>query len=352
MRSGSPRTVGPPRAAVLGAGYLGQRIAAELLLLGSEVCVFDAALATSEHEPPQALLDKAIHQVLRECAREGLLELAGVAAPASSSSRPWVPYQGEGPRFARFCLSVAEAAADADIVIEAVPDSMQIKTRVFAEALSSARPNVFLATSTLSIPLAQLQDSVWEAAKAVRGPQAPAPRVVGLRFLVPVTFIPFVEMTLTADQMKGDDFRELTSLLESWSKSAFQCDVQGAVDGKSFEDNRSEALTRATRRLRLDEKTALRRQQAEARLRQVRRAGGLALAALRPSDLFDFVEETCCVCLGEPATVISVVCGHCVLCAACADITMQQNPRCPLCRARFVRQSSGSDERGHLTRAQ
>jgi len=343
--SGSP----PPAAAVVGAGYLGQRIAAELILLGSTVAVHDTRLALTGAKRAQEALDMAVHQVLLECKEDELLESAGLAPLPKTPGTPWEPLPGQGARHARFCMSIAEAVADVDIVIEAVPDDLAIKREAFAQAVAAARPSTLLATSTLAIPLRSLRDAVVQTAEA-KGCTSRAPRLIGLRFLSPVTFIPFVELTLTADQMQGDDFRDLAAILERWSKEAFHCDVEGVVDGASLEDDRSMALTRAVQRLRLDAGTAKRRQKAEARLRQVRRAGSLALAALRPADLFDFAEDTCCVCLEEPATVTSVLCGHCVLCAACSQIAARRHPRCPLCRTRFVASTAagGPAPPGHV----
>ena len=57
------------------------------------------------------------------------------------------------------CLSVAEAATNAHIVLEAVPDKLEIKSKVFAEAVSTARPGAILATNTLSIPLKNIQEA-------------------------------------------------------------------------------------------------------------------------------------------------------------------------------------------------
>jgi len=57
------------------------------------------------------------------------------------------------------CQSVAEAATRAHIVLEAVPDKLEIKSKVFAEAVSTARPGAILATNTLSIPLRKIQEA-------------------------------------------------------------------------------------------------------------------------------------------------------------------------------------------------
>lgn len=323
--------LGPPRACVIGAGFLGQRIIAELLLLGSEVAVFDTGLSRLPLEEAQKKVNADVCRVLLECAEDGLLQKAGVVPPPDVGLDAWVPYDGEPPRAARMCASIGEAAAEAEIVIEAVPDSLAIKKAVFVEAARMGPRNALLATNTLSVPLARLSAAVAEGGIA-------APRVVGLRFLAPVVFIPIVEVTLTQEQMQGPDRVDLLALLQRWRKSAFHCDVQDAA-GNGVEnpfDERLGAMHRSLQRFRLNTKTASRRQAAEARIRLAHRLGPEAVAELTHGDLFDFAEASCCVCMEAPPTVRSVVCGHTSMCAECAEMAAQRHPRCPICRARFI----------------
>mmetsp|Transcript_69211 Transcript_69211/g.179914 ORF Transcript_69211/g.179914 Transcript_69211/m.179914 type:complete len:363 (+) Transcript_69211:111-1199(+) len=332
----------PLRVAIIGAGYLGARIAAELLILGSDVSVYDRDLARFG-ATAQAMLNGRLNSIISECEHTGLLTLAGMTNP--SGNEPWKPFEGEPPRRALCCNSVSEASKDADIVLEAVPDHLEIKRDVFVEAVATARPGVLLATNTLSLPLAKLQSVVDEALRK-SGQQrqgARVPRVVGLRFLAPVVFVPLVEVTLTPGQA-GQDRVDLLNLLLRWRKSAFHCDVQGAAGHRrdpgadEFMDFRS--LHRCSKmRLLLDPKTAGRRQIAEAKLRKAHRAGPAAMAALSPEEVFGFIEEICVVCYQDdsPPTVKSAICGHRALCPQCAHLVAQQpRPTCPICRARFV----------------
>lgn len=324
-----------PSAAVIGAGYLGARIVAELLLLGSNVAVYDRGLADRGAKNGQVELDRVVTAVLHECQAQGLLQEAGMRPHAGKC--PYSPYDGESPRRAQLCTTVKAAVASANIVIEAVPDNLDIKRDVFAEAVSAAPNGVLLATSTLSLSLAKIQE-------AIANPGSPAPRVVGLRFLAPVVFVPFVEITLTAAQVNGDlheDREALLGVLHRWGKIAFVCDVQGAAEGSStsceLEDG-LESLRRSAARLRLDATTAQRRQTAEARLRRAHRDGPLAVAALTSNDLYDFGgEDRCCICLDNEPSVTSLLCGHCVLCTSCAEVVELIQRRCPVCRVRFAR---------------
>jgi len=244
------------------------------------------------------------------------------------------PYEGHEPLQARLCSSISEAVRNSEIVIEAVPDRLEIKRDVFAEALQSAREGVLLATSTLSLSLVAIQ-------KAITRRGSPLPRVVGLRFLAPVVFIPFVEITLTEAQDTGKQSAHKEALLDvlnRWGKSPFACDVQGAADGSTVDDATDDfaCTRRSAARLRLDGEVAARRQLAEARFRRKQRDG--EIEAICASDLFDFDgEDQCCACLDAEPSVTSLLCGHRVLCDACAESVEQISRCCPLCRERFVR---------------
>lgn len=329
----------PPAAAIIGAGFLGCRIAAELLLLGADVAVFDQSLVARGREVGQIALEEKVFQPILESGREGLLELAGIRTPIPG--QPWEPFPGMGPRTPHWCATLAEAVNDKAIVIDCVPDDIRIKTGVFLEAARSAPPGVLLATSTVSLPLEIIQASI-DAGLDEAG-FTHKPRVVGLRFLAPVVFVPFVEVTLTLKQNNNEDRRDLMTVLDRWGKGAFVCDVQGAAEAPTPERGDLLGIAQRVRigleRLRLDSSMAKLRQMGEARLRKARRAGPDAIKHLKPNDVFrsDSGEDACCVCLSEKPTVSSVVCGHCCLCESCAALVESGQKKCPLCRARFMR---------------
>jgi len=159
------------------------------------------------------------------------------------------------------------------------------------------------------------------------------PRVMGLRFLSPVVFVPFVEVTLSAEQEAGQDKEDLTSMLRKWGKACFICDIQGAVDS---EQDRVDFIRMARERLRLDTSTAQRRQVAEAKLRAAVRQGP-EVVQKASRDVFNFAETKCCICLDAKPTVPSMLCGHVALCEDCAGVVESGTKQCPMCRERFVR---------------
>jgi 3-hydroxybutyryl-CoA dehydrogenase len=75
------------------------------------------------------------------------------------------------------------AAAGAFMVIEAVPESLDLKRQVFHRLGTAAPPGAILATNTSAL-------SVTEIAAGVRGPE----RVVGMHFFNPVHLMPLVEV--------------------------------------------------------------------------------------------------------------------------------------------------------------
>jgi 3-hydroxybutyryl-CoA dehydrogenase len=82
---------------------------------------------------------------------------------------------------------LAEAASRSELVIEAVPESLELKQRVFRELDRAAPPGAVLATNTSSL-------SVGRIAGVTSRPE----RVVGMHFFNPVHLMPLVEVVRAA----------------------------------------------------------------------------------------------------------------------------------------------------------
>jgi len=80
------------------------------------------------------------------------------------------------------------AGADADLFIEAAPESMDLKRELFARAAATLRPDAVLATNTSSL-------SVTALAAAVSDPS----RFVGIHFFNPVPLMALVEVVRGAE---------------------------------------------------------------------------------------------------------------------------------------------------------
>ena len=85
-----------------------------------------------------------------------------------------------------------EGVRTADLVIEAVPETLELKRKVYAAIEPKMRPDAILATNTSSIPLEQLRAGL------------PRPeRLVGIHFFNPVSRMQLVEV-VSHDQVAAD----------------------------------------------------------------------------------------------------------------------------------------------------
>ena len=85
-----------------------------------------------------------------------------------------------------------EGVRTADLVIEAVPETLELKRRVYAAVEPKMRPDAILATNTSSIPLEQLRTGLAR-------PQ----QLVGVHFFNPVSRMQLVEV-VSHDQVAAD----------------------------------------------------------------------------------------------------------------------------------------------------
>jgi len=89
-------------------------------------------------------------------------------------------------------LNLKEAVADADLIIEAVPENVKLKKSVLSEVDQFAKPDAFLASNTSSI-------SITELASATSRPE----KFVGLHFFNPPQLMKLIEIirgAKTSDQ--------------------------------------------------------------------------------------------------------------------------------------------------------
>jgi len=150
------------RAAVLGAGTMGHGIAQVCAQAGLEVVLSDVSEEAVARgvDGMRKMLDKAVEKGKVDAA-----EAASALARVSTST------------------SLAEACAGVDVVIEAVPENLDLKRKVFAEAAAAAGPDALLATNTSSI-------SIDAIAQGVAHPE----RFLGLHFFNPVPLMALLEV--------------------------------------------------------------------------------------------------------------------------------------------------------------
>lgn len=113
--------------AIIGIGNLGKQIAEWSALYGYKVHIYDVN--------PKGLTDfvKIISEKLKNSESGGEIKL----------------FQ-----------SLSEAVNKADLVIEAIPEKLEIKKVIFSEIDKEAPPKAIIATNSSSIPVSRLEDSV------------------------------------------------------------------------------------------------------------------------------------------------------------------------------------------------
>ena len=151
-------TAKPARAAVVGGGVIGGGWIARLIQNGVDVGIFDP-------DPEAArkigdVITNADHAV-------GRLTIAPL------------PTRGE----MHFAASIAEAVARAELIIEAVPERLDVKQAVYAEIEAAAAPDAVISSSTSGILPSDLQAQM----------QHPERFLVGHPFN-PVYLLPLVEL--------------------------------------------------------------------------------------------------------------------------------------------------------------
>ena len=94
-----------------------------------------------------------------------------------------------------------DGVAGADLIIEAVPENLELKRKIFAGIEPKMKPEAILASNTSSIPLEQLREGL------------PRPeRLVGIHFFNPVSRMQLVEI-VSHDQVAGDVLADARAFL-------------------------------------------------------------------------------------------------------------------------------------------
>lgn len=149
------------KVAVIGAGVMGHGIAQVFAMTGYDVWMRDIA---------KEILDKAMSRIrssLERFAKKGRLKES--VETILSRIHP--------------TLSMEEAVKDADFIIEAVPEKLDLKKKVFAEVDSLAPPHAIIATNTSSL-------SITEIASATKRPD----KCIGMHFFNPPQILKLVEV--------------------------------------------------------------------------------------------------------------------------------------------------------------
>ncbi|MEM0215421.1 MAG: 3-hydroxyacyl-CoA dehydrogenase NAD-binding domain-containing protein [Archaeoglobaceae archaeon] len=150
------------KIAVLGAGVMGSGIAQVCATAGYEVYVRDIK---------QEFIDKAKDSIEKSLAK------------AVSKGKMTEQKAREIASRLKYTLSVEEAVKDADLVIEAIPEVMDLKKSLFAEVQKFAKKDCIFASNTSGL-------SITELGNATDRPE----KFVGLHFFNPPVVMQLVEV--------------------------------------------------------------------------------------------------------------------------------------------------------------
>jgi 3-hydroxybutyryl-CoA dehydrogenase len=185
--------------AVIGGGTMGNGIAQVLAHNGRAVTLVDV------DEARLSAAVAGIEKSLQRVAKKGGLsegDIPGILARIRRSTK-------------------VDEAAQADLVIEAVSENLELKTRLFMQLDRAAPPATILASNTSSISITRL-------AAATRRPD----RVIGMHFMNPVPVMKLVEV------IRGLDTSDATwSTVEALAKDLGKVPVP-ANDAAGFVSNR------------------------------------------------------------------------------------------------------------------
>jgi 3-hydroxybutyryl-CoA dehydrogenase len=185
--------------AVLGAGQMGNGITQVAAAAGYNVTMIDIQ---------QEYVDKGLATIERS-----LNKLV---------SKERMSQEDADATLARISLSTDRAdCADCDLVVEAVPEIVDLKTSIFAELDSICKPETILASNTSSISISTIADATNRPDK-----------VIGMHFMNPVPIMKLVEV-INGDKTSTETNAAVIEASEKMGKIALSCN-----DSPGFVSNR------------------------------------------------------------------------------------------------------------------
>ncbi len=185
--------------AVLGAGQMGNGITQVAAAAGYNVTMIDIE---------QAYVDKGLATIERSLGK--------------LVSKERMTQEDADATIARISLSTDRAdCADCDLVVEAVPEIVDLKTSIFAELDSICKPETILASNTSSISISTIADATNRPDK-----------VIGMHFMNPVPIMKLVEV-INGNKTSTETNAAVIEASEKMGKIALSCN-----DSPGFVSNR------------------------------------------------------------------------------------------------------------------
>jgi enoyl-CoA hydratase/3-hydroxyacyl-CoA dehydrogenase len=192
------------KAAVVGAGTMGGQIAQTIAAAGIPVVLKDVKQELVDHGLTEAR-NVTAGQLSRLVAKEKLTQeqadaqvdaLVGLITGTTT-------YEGFG---------------DVDFVLEAVPENMELKQRVFAELDAATPGHAILASNTSSLSIAEIGEATLRPHK-----------VVGFHYFYPASVMPLIEI-VQGDETAHDTVQAALNFAQTIRKQPITCgEVPGFV---------------------------------------------------------------------------------------------------------------------------
>ncbi len=191
------------KIAILGSGVMGHGIAQVAAMSGYRISLRDI---------DQSFLDKAMEKVrwsLNKLVEKGKMRKEEADAALA--------------RITTF-VDLKAALDGCDIVIEAVPEDMNLKKKVFVEVDKLAPANAAFASNTSTLPITEIADSTSRPA-----------RFIGIHFFNPPQLMPLVEV-IPGSRTERDLVDSTMELIKKLGKQPVLCrkDVAGFIVNRIF----------------------------------------------------------------------------------------------------------------------
>ncbi|MGI9657298.1 MAG: 3-hydroxyacyl-CoA dehydrogenase family protein [Gaiellaceae bacterium] len=185
--------------AVLGGGIMGSGIAQVAASVGHDVCVFD--LGTAELDRAQAAIESSLDRLARK-------------------GRITTDERSDTLARLRFASEIVDAVGNADAVVEAVPEQLELKQEVLARVAAAAPDHCLLATNTSQLSITAIGANLGPAAS----------RLVGMHFFNPPVLMDLVEL-IAGDATSAETLERAHEFARGLGKETVLCqkDIPGFI---------------------------------------------------------------------------------------------------------------------------
>jgi len=205
------------KVAVIGGGVMGNGIAQTSAMAGYEVALAD--VSADQLEVARATIGKSLDRFVKS----GKLDADGRQDVLDRLSTT---------------TSVAEAATDADVVVEAVLERLDVKHAVMADVVAHAPEHAILGTNTSQLSITAIATAAGSRAD----------RVVGMHFFNPAVLMRLVELVVGLETSE-----ETVAAAEEFARSLGKETVVCRKDSPGFLTSRFSAILRKEALLMLEE---------------------------------------------------------------------------------------------------